>query len=154
MLCLQRFLGAYGNIDTSFYVNHSDSHDGFVFTSTGALSYQNFELSGNGGYYDLNFSSQTDIQVNGASLLSFYQSNWILEGWLSNADFSLGGAYDGLDAIIECGNYTQCFVYCNGAHSCYGITLNCDDTSYCEVNCNTTQGIWCPLGNNYVIRMF
>ena len=147
--------GSYSCMDTRFYVNDSESHPGFEFYSHGVSAMQNFQITGNGLYYNNNFSnsSNTNVYIENSGLLGLYQSEWILNGWVGNSEVYLDGVFDGLNATIECSDYSTCQIDCLGAHSCYGLTVSCDSTSSCVVDCNMTSGIWCPLGNGYTIGM-
>ena len=142
---------SFGAIDSELYVNHSNSHPGIEVYGSAPFALQNFVLSGNPIYYDSNATSETDVYVEASSLFAAYQSEWSVDGWTRYAEFELSGAYDALDATIECSNGTACEISCYSAHACYGLTVNCDDTADCFVDCNQTAGIWCPLGENYII---
>ena len=145
---------AYGFIDTSFYINNSDAPT-FKFFSTGLLTMQNFRLDGTRkNILDANLTNSTYRYTNIVSQLSGvldgYQSEWLFDGWADEIDFYMSGAFSGLDTTIECRDNT-CTIECDGAHSCYGLTLNCSNQAQCYVTCNQTAGIWCPLGS-YTLR--
>ena len=92
-------------------------------------------------------NSEMRVQLRSRGLLTMKNSEYILNGWAYQGIFELYGVFDGYGATIDCSNYTQCNVYCDGSHSCYGLSLLCDDTSDCTVEYCDNDHIWCPLGN-------
>ena len=79
-------------------------------------------------------------------LLSMKNGLYWGNGWANYLGLLYYGVYDGYGGTIYCNNYTNCDIYCNGAHSCYGLYLLCDDTSICNVYYCDNDHIWCPLG--------
>ena len=55
---------------------------------------------------------------------------------------NLYGAFAGYGSFINCGESLNdpCTINCY-KNGCYGLTLNCINESYCDVNCNSNNSI-------------
>ena len=141
---------AYSCVDSTIVkFSDRDLQQTISFNCKGMQSCENITVYGNRSIVSfVNGTSNSNMNVIGSSagLLSMKNGLYWGNGWAKYIGLLYEGVYDGYGGTIYCNNYTQCDIYCYGAHSCYGLYLLCDDTSICNVDYCDNDHIWCPLG--------
>ena len=145
----------YSCVDSTISLQRDKDLKNYIdYSLDGLQSCENCTLMGNSSIISfVNGTSDSNIttKIDSYGLLTMKNGNFILDGWAYQGSFNMGGVFDGYNSTIICSNYTQCNIYCDGSHSCYGLSLLCDDTSDCKVEYCDNSHIWCPLGTNYKI---